>query len=263
MQNSQIHTYFQTQTEIFEQNFELTKQDANEEAIHDMRVSIKRLLTLFKFLDFCTNQKFKFKKSLNYLTKIFKQAAKLRDIQISILIIQSLEESLIINLREWKKTYLKNEQKEKNKLKKKLNLCNQKKIISIFDENNKIIKSIQKVNDLDNLSAKYKAIRIHKINLLLHNNNKYIDYHKIRKQIKQISYLTEIENIGSSYIPELENIKQLAKLLGDWHDITVFLKYAEKKQNSDYVLNKATINQFFINKQQNILSNFNKNYSLL
>lgn len=254
MQNNQIHEYFQIHKTKFENNFKIVKQSAEEEAIHDMRVSIKRLQLFYKFIDFYYGKKFNAGKRLKILRKIFKSAANLRDIQIQLTLLEDIEQKLNIKLIEWKNELRIKENTNTELLKEFLSKINDIKINKQFQKSENFIKSIQPNTDINNKIEKFYNKRLLSIEQILKQEK--IDYHKIRKRIKELSYLTEILNIHTVKQNEkLNNLKQMGRLLGDWHDIDVFFK--EHSLNNDDIITK-----YLKEKQNRLISDFIENYTL-
>ncbi|MCZ6694606.1 MAG: CHAD domain-containing protein, partial [Bacteroidetes bacterium] len=74
--------YYLSQREIFESNLQRAADAFDEEAIHDLRVALKKIRALFKILEFLDPQLFNGKSAFIYLRKIFKEAGILRDLQV-------------------------------------------------------------------------------------------------------------------------------------------------------------------------------------
>ncbi len=255
MNNDIVQKYFQIHKTIFEDNFKIAAQTAQEEAIHDMRVSIKRLRLLFKFLNFCFDKKFQPKKKAKQLIKVFKSAAILRDIQIQIVLLEDVEYKLGINLTKQKDRLKKQENIEIAYLKEFLSKFNYVKLKKQFQKAENTIQNTINYSkpDIPISIKKYYDKRITLINRLL--NKDKIDYHKIRKRIKELTYLTEIQSINIENTPEkLVHLKQMGKLLGDWHDIEVFLKERHFAQNE-------IIQTYLKEKQNNLISAFKESYT--
>ncbi|MCF6241311.1 MAG: CHAD domain-containing protein [Bacteroidales bacterium] len=257
MQNNEVLKYFYIHKTNFENNLKIVAQTAPEEAIHDMRVSIKRLRLLYKFMDYCFDKQFKAVKKSKSLSKVFKSAANLRDIQIQTKLIEDIEEKLNIKLSEW---IIRNNEKEKTEIER---LKNYLKKYNYFKLEKQFVKSEHLLEvklketkaDFNILINKYFNNRLEKIALLL--NQDKIDYHKIRKRIKEPTYLTEIININTGNVPEkLILLKKLGKLLGDWHDIEVFIR--EKKLNT-----YKNIVNYLEEKQDSLIKDFNRYYTAL
>jgi len=76
--------YYLSQREIFESNLQQAADVFDEEAIHDLRVALKKIRGLFKLLEFLNPQLFSEKSTFINLRKIFKEAGILRDLQVQI-----------------------------------------------------------------------------------------------------------------------------------------------------------------------------------
>ncbi len=253
MQSNQIHEYFQIHKTKFENNFKIVKQTVQEEAIHDMRVSIKRLRLFYKFLDFYLNKQFNANKRSKILRKVFKSAAHLRDIQIQLTLLEDIEQTLNIKLTKWKNEFKKKENTKIEHLKEFLSEIDYIKINKQFQKSENSIKSVPANTDINTHIENYYNKCLAAIDQILKQEK--IDYHKIRKKIKELTYLTEIQDIHMVKQNEkLNNLKQMGRLLGDWHDIDVFLK--EQSLNNDDIITK-----YLKEKQNSLISNFIENYT--
>lgn len=256
MLQSTIHRYFQIHKLIFENNFKAAVNTFQEGAIHDMRVSIKRLRLLYKLINFCFDENFEPGKRAKYLKKVFKSAAGLRDVQIQKILIEDIEIKLNIHLNEAKSRLQKQENIEIAHLKAFLSKFNYIKLEMQFQKVEKTINAPINYSNTEIYEGirKYFHNRISMINQLL--NKDIVDYHKIRKRIKELAYLLEIQYINTENASgKLEQLKQMGKQLGDWHDIEVFLKTQVFLQDNKVL--------YYLKEQQTkLLSGFKKNYEL-
>ncbi len=224
MIKKQILEYFQHQHKQFELNFESAFSTVDKNTIHDMRVSIKRLRLLYRFLDFASDKQFCAKKKAKLLIDVFKSAGPLRDAQIQISIIEKLKEYFNTGYQELNQFINLKEESGIQKFKEKGATFELEKINHLFNFSENLLKIIIAFPDLKSTFANYKKNRQHKIDSLLKAKNQEIDFHQVRKRIKDLTYLAEIQNLQSDESNnELANLKLLGRKLGDWHDIVVFL----------------------------------------
>ena len=59
------------------------------------------------------------------------------------------------------------------------------------------------------------------------------ELHLIRKQLKELIYLSQIMKKKST-IKEIETYNKLQNTIGDWHDKNILIDFLQKKQNSLY-----------------------------
>ena len=228
MTKNNLTYYLETQKKSFLYNYNNVIENFDIDTIHDLRVSIKRLNTLYRFVEFIDNEDFKCKDNFKEFRKIFKSLGKIRDYQVT--------EDLILN----DYSQLKNSELILNVFRKK-----KKKTIKKFTEKQRKFKT-KKVNSSFNIAAKViEKIDDSKINL---NHQSFIkqsldlfleetrkNLHNARKRIKDIYYLLEIQNIKTNTENTYFNkIKLIASSIGNWHDIIVFefdLKKITKKKH--------------------------------
>ncbi|MEN8121017.1 MAG: CHAD domain-containing protein [Bacteroidota bacterium] len=263
MLKKQILEYFQNHYKQFEINFKPAITTTNEKAIHDMRVSIKRLSLLYRFLDFCSDNQFCAKKKARLIDKVFKSAGPLRDVQIQLSILDNLKEEIgtaYYNLNEVLKS------KEKlgiRDFKKKSNSFVAHEINHLFNFSEAVLKIIIDFPALPLAFDNYDDNRRQKIRCLLKSNEQNINFHKVRKKVKDITYLAEIQQIYEDKPnDELMLLKLLGRKLGDWHDIEVFLKGLAtiKPDNQIMVADFKIIEKILKQKQQEIIDEFYKEY---
>lgn len=207
----------------------LGKQQESYEpkTFHKLRVEIKKLNALFDLLDCCAKN-FKRNKPFRPYQKIFKQAGRIREIQIERTI---LEEHFTENPPIEYYNYLLNLQQNEQKL-----------FFDIIEEffwenhkkhNRKTAKLITKTNKekvkkyLDN-----QRITIKK--LLQKNKLKKKQIHNLRRKLKVYRY-----NLGSLKFTKRhkKNFKtdNFSELLGKWHDYRVIIRNLKKNIASDIV----------------------------
>ena len=129
-----------------------------------------------------------------------------------------------------------------------------------------LLKTIVDFPNLQTTFNNYKKNRYLSIQNLINEKKSAIDYHRVRKRIKDLTYLTEIQqtklNIANN---ELILLKQLGTKLGDWHDLKVFLselklfKDCKKKKLAFYTEIENKLKQ----KQQVIIDEFYIEYKQL
>ncbi len=264
MIKQQILKYFQNQKNQFDLNFEPAFSIANEKAIHDMRVSIKRLRLIYRFLDFVSDKQFCTKKKSKLLVNVFKSAGPLRDAQIQLSILEELKEDLksnYPNLNEFLNIKLKEGIK---KFREKGVTFNVNEIDQLFNFSEAVLKIIIDFPDLQQAFENYKNNRQQKIQTLLKSAKNKIDFHQIRKRIKDLTYLAEIQQIQiEKPNNEVIHLKQLGKKLGDWHDLEVFLnelnsiKSKQKKTGDDIEKIEVKLKQ----QQEKIIDEFYLRYN--
>jgi CHAD domain-containing protein len=213
---------------IIKSNERLEKylEDPNEENVHDVRTSIRRLDAAWKVLP----KKFKSQKAAKFVLlrkEFFKINSDIRDFDI---IRQKLEPHSSENII----SIMKKINAEKQKLLKSA----QKKARAAFEANT--MKIDQDKIPQEKLENKFKKITLQLINeiensipIVINNNKKIKQLHELRKDCKKLRYLLELTNHEDSS-NLINKIKEMQDILGSIRDcdITIdFLAKQSKKHN--------------------------------
>jgi hypothetical protein len=216
-------TLIKNHFQIIESILQQKKQNFKVENIHDLRVELKKINLLLSIIKSSGNR-LNYKKQLNHLKQIFKQAGKIRDLQL-----------VILQLNFWKEKYsistlisIKNVELKQSKLAFiKLNKVSihykhiEQEIISQLEKSNNSNKFFQKLQS--KVNDAFDEITKMKLDNEVQMNVKELALHKLRINTKKLVNYLKLNN-------EVENEDQINKLvelnnqLGEWHDLTV-LKY--------------------------------------
>lgn len=181
-----------------------------DEDYHKLRVEIKKLKAVAGFVEF-SNKKFSKKKAIRPFIKVYKQAGKIRELQ--------LEESfLTTNNSQFIQQYLTDLEKRIEKQKGKFASLPRKKIRKKI---RKAIKAIEpflnKTNEEDNIQFINKE-REKVAQLTSELPLKPTKVHKLRKLLKDDFYNRKRINIPS---PKIKTEDDFLQLLGRWHDCVI------------------------------------------
>jgi len=187
---------------------------------HKLRVEIKKLNSFFDLVNFCSNN-FKRKASNKPFKSIFRQAGKVRELQIEDAIIKKYLANNCI--RDYRKSLRKLQLIAKEDFfllvnKKMMNLLN-KKYLAVIPHLFRIDQ--KKINAY--LEKKKKDIK----KLVVKENIQIEQIHKLRKQLKNISYNKAISDNKKSK-EQLVEQNIMLDLLGKWHDCQVIIEHLEQ-----------------------------------
>jgi CHAD domain-containing protein len=225
-----IKAYYLEHKTVFDDKFKIVLDSFDEEAIHKMRTSTKRLRALFQLIEFISANNFKSKKQLKKIRSLFVHAGKIREIQIEKTILSSYENTLDTHFPAYRE-YLK--QREHREIARFL------KSIPKFSERNKIIDDSYVIKTILNSSGEKLSIRVskflnRKLKQLSSLNSKPVSnvrIHKNRTILKQIYYLYDILSQITKEPKILnmtsERMREIEQMIGNWHDLI----------NSTYFLN--------------------------
>jgi CHAD domain-containing protein len=216
-------TLIKNQFHIIESILQEKKQDFKVDNIHELRVELKKLNLLLSIIKDSGNS-LKYKKQLNHLKQIFKQAGRIRELQL-----------VILQLNFWKEKYsistlisIKNIELKQAKLAFiKMNKVSihykhiEQEIISKLEKSNNSNKFQKKIRSKINYAfKKIKASHLNKIKL---DDAKEVELHGLRINTKKmINYLKFYEEVSKDNY--LDKLVELNHDLGEWHDLVV-MKY--------------------------------------
>jgi len=208
---------------IIETILQEKKQDFKVENMHELRVELKKLNLLLSVIK-SSGKRLKYKKQFNHLKQMFKQAGKIRELQL-----------VILQLNFWKAKYsisklisIKNVELKQAKLAfTKLNK------LSIHYKNieQEIISQIEKCKNKNDffqqikskINKAFEEITKMKLDKEIQTDIKELALHKLRintkKLVNYFKFFNEVENEN-----QIDNWVELNNQLGEWHDLTV-LKY--------------------------------------
>ena len=210
----------------------------DEEDIHQLRVTIKKIKALYNLFELISNRSISAKKLYRIYSDIFIASGKVRETQINLNILhqfntkipKSYIDYLVSNQREYQEEMiLEIKRFEKTKL---------------YRQNSQIYKKIDAYYDPLTLEVSTSFIekKLLKIQKLL-EEEKMIKLHKIRKLLRSIG---EVLKIIYEINPQLNindlfyNLKEIRDKIGKWHDLFILSKSLEEFSNK----NKSQENEF-------------------
>ena len=199
------------------------KQDFKVENMHELRVELKKLNLLLCIIK-ASGYRLKYKKQINHLKQIFKQAGKIRELQL-----------VILQLNFWKEKYsistlisIKNAELKQAKLafikmnKVSIHYKNiEQEIISQLEKSNNSNKFLKKIKS--KINKAFEEITKMKLDKEIQTDIKELALHKLRintkKLVNYFKFFNEVENEN-----QIDKLVELNNQLGEWHDLVV-LKY--------------------------------------
>jgi CHAD domain-containing protein len=234
-----ILSYYQKHRLLVEENLEQCKDPTDMEAIHLLRLSIKRIRIIAKLTDQISGQSFDAKKTLRDLNKFFNSSGNLRDIQITKeLLLDFKHQGLDPIISQFQKRELKQRIKfEQSMLDFRL---------EIMDEiETRLCIELEKYTEKDILISTRILLSSYANDIyeIYHKSAKEERLHEIRTRLKDINYLN---NMFDGQLPiqdylniSVERLKELGELAGSWHDHlnleVIFQKYLDKNPDTDNI----------------------------
>lgn len=229
--NIAIYQFLETQLQLFKGHFLITQASMDEEAIHQMRVAIKRIRTIQKL-----------KKHIHFPTiidddqyalikTIFNVSGNLRDLQIQQMLLKNYGKTLKSSFS-LLATHLSTEEKV---LTEKLNTTISQTDFNSFPEMpepDEPLSGIEDSSDLQLQSIDFLKKKIEKIFKLIYllDQDEYV--HDLRKQVKQLFFILQFlqNHFPDSAISNFSrgNFSDVGEKIGNWNDRDVFLVMLNK-----------------------------------
>jgi CHAD domain-containing protein len=219
-----LRTYVNKRLNEFQTNLDEVVLSLDKEAIHDLRVALKRIFALRKILKSCVrdyNESYAF--YFLEVKTIFKYTGIIRDNQLMIEnAIKCLNEEEYMEFSSVRNEQL---QTAKKGLYTYLNSIDLKRVrkdlLKVFG-----VLDVVRAEYMIKVTQQYTGKNEGRIVLQFNTTN--CNYHLIRKWVKEQFYLLQVLNdvfkINGSY-KLINRKKELGKVLGDWHDIRVLERH--------------------------------------
>ena len=251
MNEPATYNYFFTQVDIFSDYFKITKATMEEEAIHQMRVAVKRIRSILKFKKHLGFPNILNESQFEVLKKIFSISGELRDLHIQSNLLKEYSETLKFPFSDFKNYLSEAEKCVSALLAETIKPINAEEFLQI-----KLTSVLQRELPgnvgIERESAKFIRKKIRKIEKLLLNINNDTYVHNLRKQVKQLFFILQFlkqtfpESIFGNY--KLQTLRLAGQTLGDWHDRVVI---------------KVSLNNFCKQKGNNFLADNPKYQTLI
>jgi len=218
-----LNQFLETQLQLFKGHFLVTQATMDEEAIHQMRLSIKRIRTIQKL-----KKHIHFPTSLNdeYLViikTIFSASGNLRDLQVQFGLLGQYSAEMKFSFTLFMNYFAEKEKCHIDLLDKIIHEIN-------FDQFANVHTSPQEygtseISEIETESISFVKYKIGKINELLYLPQKSENVHELRKQVKQLFFVMQFMK---DYFPDsklgnynYQAINEAGDSLGKWHDCEV------------------------------------------
>ncbi len=213
----------------FNQELDKYITNPNDENIHDIRVSIRRLETSHRILPKSAQKQ---KKMINYMKQtkdLFKMNTRIRDFDIICANMESKHpdktQNLVQSLKDSRIEHVRNA----NKLALKISHSSIPKILKSALRESKLEKKYRAVLDDIVLNIQKNTI------IALRDEKKIDELHMLRKDFKKLRYSLEISSDKKPIVEILENLKKIQDMLGEIHDSDMIIEYLKSiGQSSTY-----------------------------
>lgn len=201
----------------------------NDENIHDIRVSIRRLESAYQILPKNTRKQERVRKYVKQAKRLFKINAKIRDFDIICANMESQypdkTKDVVMTLKNSRSEQIKNA----NKLALKVSHLDIPKITKSSIKKSKLTKRYLKILD-------ETILDIHKNSIIsLGDERKISELHMLRKNFKKLRYTLELASDKKTTHEILQNLKNIQDILGEIHDSDIIIDHLKSiEQNSTY-----------------------------
>jgi CHAD domain-containing protein len=202
-------------------------RELEEEKIHKLRVDVKKLRSLFKFLEALSKKDFDKKKAMKLISPVFKSAGKIRTATLNLELVSHYRRIALLGF----KIYLKEKEKEAKKIfLQELKAFDKKEFSKLHK---KILENFKKQNQksLGKNSEKYINELLSKISNDMPDisNDEY--FHDIRKKLKDVKTISGLlEEIAPHSISpsRQKSVETIEEKIGRWHDTVTLVQELEK-----------------------------------
>lgn len=221
---AEIQRYFEHQVDKIDRNYIRAVLRHDGEAIHDLRVAIKRLRTLRRLLRENQLLKPSARNFIRDLRKIYRPLGRLRDLQVRMALLgqyKLVEDDLFSPV-------LENLENGCRRSRLRLRSTFRHFPYTAFYRF-KHSRPYRKggpgipIDQRSFLTRRLRSILIH-----LDMEDRFVHYHEIRKKLKEIDYLLEMQGQSALHFDglsrDLKELKQLEDLIGGWRDRLLLLE---------------------------------------
>lgn len=217
-----------------------------EEILHNIRVELKKIKSLFHLINFCS-KKFNVSKEYSSLREIFREAGKIREMEVlNKLFLEYHMESVNEEIKSGNHNLLVSNFRK--------NISKYKRMTATILNN--IEKNLEKINS--DCFKKYSEIKKEKLNKQIFPILIEAELHNMRKVIKEIIYIAGISSWSKKKLdPIYENIQNV---IGSLHDKQMLLKLLEEQLPGSYEENINMLKSKCKTDMKNIILMISKFY---
>ncbi|MBO0939122.1 CHAD domain-containing protein [Fibrella sp. HMF5335] len=246
-----LHDFFRHRAHSLVERIGDARHHPTDERIRRVRVGIKRLRSLFRLIELIRPHRFKSRRHERALRKLFKQAGRVRELQVSQDALPHL--SVPADVKKQYRLFLaKREHKARKKLKKALGQFHKKDLKPAA----RLVRRLGKKTTPAKIDGRLRAFIDREalaIDALQRAERTPESTHQARKHLKA---LLEIGTLLIQHTPDdalakvLTTAKQLQTQIGTWHDKIVLLQQLEAFIATDNDLPPTTADRLVARQQQ-------------
>ena len=225
-----IQTFFETNKGIVSQKILVKPGPDQEDAVHDMRVAVKKIRTVFRLIEYLAPGRFHQKQQMAKLRVLFRSAGLLRELEVSLGVNESYEQLQTAFYRRVAQLLYREKQSAQPLYELERKAYREQSVIRA----GKLLSEILSEMPESLLVEKTEALYRHRLDQMLAVMPATYDpelIHKARIHLKEAMYLMGLLQQGgyADRLPAgiLEAAKAAAEVAGDWHDREVFYQWMQ------------------------------------
>lgn len=220
-----IRSYLKKREETISDLLKSKKKNHEPENFHQLRLEIKKTRAALSLLATCVST-IDFKKKMAPYRNLFKQAGKIRELQLHKTYLHKHSEP------EEMPVYHKSLEKQTSEeIKRFTALKKQKEIKSLTQKSTSLGLSPFHIKE-DQLENTLEREQNQIVKLLAKNKLKVPQVHDLRKRIKSFHFLSSLIPVKKK---KLKHLDEFQELLGKWHDYEVFGEELQKADKLQYI----------------------------
>lgn len=223
-----VVSYYKKRQAAIDGILQKPKRSYTSATFHKLRVEIKKVNSFFELLKFCSED-FKRKKTFKSFNVIFKQAAKVRELQIEKALFQKYTTDATFDnyINYLENTYVKAKKQFFILLTKQFD----KELKRAHHKVHKFIKKVSKKKLNNFFEEKTDQLRC----LLNQEHLRTAQVHELRKELKKLHYNQTL--LKSRQLKD----NTLSELIGEWHDYDVTIRHLKKITHSQAINHKESV----------------------
>jgi len=229
--NLAVYRFLETQFQVFKGYFIVTRAIQDEEAIHQMRVAIKRIRSIQKLKKHLNFPSLLNDEQYNDIKALFAISGQMRDLQVQQKLLRKFTKELEFEFVELKEYLIELEVTLGEQFHQSLLSFNLKQFEGVG--NGSELPDFAEDNiDLEKESFVFLHKKLDKIHHLIQSMDQSEFVHDLRKQVKHLFFIL---HFFSSYFPERKigaydtiALKGVGEKLGNWNDREVFMRRVEE-----------------------------------
>ncbi len=226
-----ILEYFQKHEALIKENLNLCNDPRNVDAIHNLRLSVKRLRVVHRLTMMVTGDRFDGGAEMQEINALFKRAGSLRDVQVLIALCDNMPDVPETMLSGFRDILERRESKRRKKFEDRLRIFDQAVLDSYGAGLEKALADVAE-GKATVMAETLIAIFLGDIRSIYHGSEDEERLHKIRTRLKEINYLNNIFNESLPVEDHLhitaDRLRETGELAGTWHDHLVFEQQLDK-----------------------------------